>query len=43
MAKSADLKDGDHGATLGELKCKPNEILGAFKKSPYQLRKARIV
>jgi len=43
MATASDLRDATHGSTLSELKFKPNENLGAFKKSPHMFRKARVV
>lgn len=43
MATTSDLRDATHGTTLGELRFKPNENLGAFRKSTHLYRKARVV
>ena len=43
MTTSSDLKDAANGTTLSELKFKPNESLGAFRKSTHLFHKAPVV
>ena len=43
LTTSSDLRDPSHGSTLSELKFKPNEGLGAFRKSAHLYRKASVV
>lgn len=43
MVNSTDLKDPKNGETLKELKLKPNENLGAYRKSSYMSRRVPIL
>ena len=43
MSTSQDLNDPRNGTTLSEIKFKPNENIGAFRKRVDLLRKAPIV
>ncbi len=43
MSNSTDLKDPKNGETLKELKLKPNENLGAYRKSSYMSRRVPIL
>ena len=43
MTTSQDLNDPRNGTTLSEMKFKPNENIGAFRKRVDLLRKAPIV
>ena len=43
MSTSTDLNDPRNGTTLSEIKFKPNENIGAFRKRVDLLRKSPIV